>query len=419
MGSTMTEQVLARRAGRDVVRPGEYIRCDVDMAIKLDASFAIAGMDQVPKRVADPKRVAVVLDHMVPAPSVQYANAHSTARAFAKEFGIKLFDIGRHGIVHQVLLEERLALPGELLTCIDSHTCAAGAVNCLSRGMGAPEMLEIVCKGSTWFQVPPTVELRLEGQLPDGVAGKDLFLMVAGDVGSVEGYAVEFSGSGIASLTIDDRATIATMCAEISAEFALFPFDKLVSEFMAGGSARDFVPVHADSDAEYAKSYTIDLGDVQPYVALPDSIPNNTVPVSDLSQQRIAVDQAFIGSCANGKLSDFAAAANVLRGRRVASGTRLIVTPASQRVYLEAVKKGYVEVLTEAGAVVTNSTCGACIGGHMGVLGDEESCITSSTRNFKGRMGSPSARIYMGSSATVAASASTGFITDPRSLSSP
>ena len=411
MAMTMIDKILARHGGVDRVRPGDIVVCDVDMAVRLDLEFSSPGMDLEPKRVADPERVAVILDHAVPAPTIEDAAGQSRARAFVEKFGIRRFyDVGNHGICHQVILENGLALPGQILACTDSHTIASGALNCAARGLGPIEMLQIVCTGKTWYRSSPTIRCELVGEKPPAVFGKDLFLHLA-SLGSAEGMNVEFCGVGLRRLTIDDRSTLATMCAEISANFATFPADDVVLDHLKRITDSPLVPVEADADAEYAAVRRIDLSHLRPQVARPDFIPENTLPVADLED--VPIQQAFVGSCANGKLEDLRIAAAVVAGRRVAPGVRLLVTPASQRVHLEAVKRGYVTTLLEAGAVVTSSTCGACYGGHMGVVGPNETCITSSTRNFKGRMGSPQAKIYIGSSATVAASAIAGKIVDP------
>ena len=414
MGMTMAEKILARHSGQAVVRPGDIAVCEVDKIIQIDLVFAASA--EMPKRISNPSKIAIILDHAIPAPTVGDADGQAIAREFARRFGIeKFYDVGRHGICHQVILENGLALPGQILTCTDSHTCASGAFNCVARGMGPLEMLQIMCTGKTWYQVAPTVKFELNGSKPGSVFGKDIFLHLAAVAGSVEGHNIEFAGSGIAGLPLDDRATLATMGAELSAEFVTFPADARAIEHLRSVTDERFEPAESDPDAEYAATYAVDLSSLRPYVAKPDFIPHNTLPVADLDE-KIAIDQAFVGSCANGKLEDFRVAAQIMRGRTVAPGVRFIVTPASQKVLKEAVRRGYVETLLEAGAVVTNSTCGACYGGHMGVLGAEEVCITSSTRNFKGRMGSPSARIYMASSATVAASAVAGYISDPTPL---
>jgi 3-isopropylmalate/(R)-2-methylmalate dehydratase large subunit len=256
------------------------------------------------------------------------------------------------------------------------------------------------------------VRFELRPKKPANVFGKDVFLHLAAVAGSVEGHNIEFGGPGVAELTLDDRATLATMGAELSADFATFPADQTVIEHLHAVTSETFEAIESDPDATYSATYDIDLSALRPYVARPDFIPHNTLPVAELADD-VPINQAFVGSCANGKLEDFRVAAQVVRGRKVAPGVRFIVTPASQRVLKEAVRRGYVETLLEAGAVVTNSTCGACYGGHMGIVGPKEVCVTSSTRNFKGRMGSPSAKIYMASSATVAASAIAGRICDP------
>jgi 3-isopropylmalate/(R)-2-methylmalate dehydratase large subunit len=414
MGMTMAEKILSRHSGGGAVRPGDIVVCEVDMIVQIDLTFAASA--PMPKRIADRDKIAVILDHAVPAPTIENAEGQSIARKFVKDFGIeKFYDVGRGGICHQVILENGLALPGQILTCTDSHTCASGAFNCVARGMGPLEMLQIMCTGKTWYQVAPTAKFDLRGKKPGNVFGKDIFLYLASVAGSVEGHNIEFGGPAVAELTLDDRATLATMAAELSAEFATFPADQKVIDHLSTIptiAGQQFEPAESDPDARYAATYDISLSDLRPCVAKPDFIPRNTMPVADLDE-KVAIDQAFVGSCANGKLEDLRIAAQVVRGRRVAPGVRFIVTPASQRVLKEAVRLGYVETLLEAGAVVTNSTCGACYGGHMGVLGPKEVCITSSTRNFKGRMGSPSARIYMASSATVAASAIAGHISDP------
>jgi 3-isopropylmalate/(R)-2-methylmalate dehydratase large subunit len=411
MGMTMAEKILSRHSGGGRVRPGDIVVCEVDKIVQIDLTFAATA--PTPKRIADPHKIVVILDHAVPAPTIADAEGQSIARQFVKQFGIeKFYDVGRGGICHQVILENGIALPGQILTCTDSHTCAAGAFNCVARGMGPLEMLQIMCTGKTWYQVAPTVRFELRGKKPANVFGKDVFLHLAAVAGSVEGHNIEFGGPGVAELTLDDRATLATMGAELSADFATFPADQRVVKHLRSVTGETFEPTESDPDASYSASYDIDLSVLRPYVARPDFIPHNTLPVAELADD-VPINQAFVGSCANGKLEDLRIAAQVVRGRKVAPGVRFIVTPASQRVLKEAVHRGYVETLLEAGAVVTNSTCGACYGGHMGIVGPKEVCITSSTRNFKGRMGSPSARIYMASSATVAASAIAGRICDP------
>jgi 3-isopropylmalate/(R)-2-methylmalate dehydratase large subunit len=351
----------------------------------------------------------------VPAPSINNAQGGVAARAFAKGFGIeRFFDVGQHGICHQVIAEQGLARPGEVLTCTDSHTCAAGAYNNAARGLGPVEVYSIMCTGRTWFQVAPTIRYELVGAKPEVVSGKDIFLHIAGRYGDATNHNLEFAGAGLTSVPMNDRRTIATQGAEVSADFTTFPVDELCRDFLAQHSDAPYEAADPDADATYAAVRRVELAGLEPYVARPGKVADNAEPVSALVG--VAVDQCFIGSCANGQIEDLRIAAETLDGRRVAEGVRLLVTPASQAVYLEAVRAGYVERLAAAGAVITNSTCGACFGYHMGLLGAGEVCLTASTRNFRGRMGSPEASIYMASPATVAASAVTGRITDPREL---
>jgi 3-isopropylmalate/(R)-2-methylmalate dehydratase large subunit len=416
MGMTMAHKVLAARSGLAEVRPGQIVVTDVDLIVMADTVFSQTP-DCMPddlKKVAHPERVAVLMDHAVPAPTIRVANAHRRAREHAARLGFRrIADVGRGGIEHQLIFEECLALPGQLVASNDSHTSAAGVLNCAARGLGLADIFQLVCTGKTWYKVSPTVKFRLEGALPFGVYGKDVFLAIAEKYGSQEGHDIEFEGPGLESMPLDDRATLSTMCTELNANFVMMPADRLVREHIASVTNEPFDAVESDPDAEYAAVHVVDLDELAPRIAMPNSMNRNVRSASSIGEERVKVDQAFIGSCANGKLSDLRVAAEIVRGRRVADGVRFIVTPGSQAIYLEALRLGYIETLIVAGALVTNSTCGACAGGHMGVLAPGEVCITSSTRNFKGRMGSPDAQIYMGSSATVAASAVEGHIADP------
>jgi 3-isopropylmalate/(R)-2-methylmalate dehydratase large subunit len=410
---TIIEKILARGSGIERVEAGDVVVCDVDMTVLIDLQFATMWAE--PTRIADPDRLAVVMDHAVPAPSVNDADGGVRARAFVRRFGIeRFFDVGRHGICHQVIAENGLARPGEILTCTDSHTCAAGAYNTAARGLGPVEVYSIMCTGKTWFQLAPTIRYDLTGAKPEVVSGKDIFLHIAGTYGDATNHNIEFAGPGLASVPMNDRRTIATQGAEVSADFTTFPADELCLDFLKDHTDSRLEPVDADADAIYAARREIDLSALEPWVARPGRVAENALPVSEIERRK--VDQCFIGSCANGQLEDLRIAAEVLRGKRVAHGVRLIVTPASQAVYADAVRAGYVEALADAGAIVTNSTCGACFGYHMGLLGAGEVCITASTRNFKGRMGSPDAEIYMASPFTVAASALAGLIVDPREV---
>jgi 3-isopropylmalate/(R)-2-methylmalate dehydratase large subunit len=413
VGMTIIEKVLARASGSDRVTAGDVVVCEVDMTVLIDLQFATRWAS--PTRIADPDRLAVIMDHAVPAPTVSDADGGVRARAFVREFGVeRFFDVGRHGICHQVIAENGLVRPGEILTCTDSHTCAGGAYNAAARGLGPAEVYSIMCTGKTWFQVAPTIRYELAGAKPDAISGKDIFLHIAGAYGDATNHNVEFGGPGLASVPMNDRRTIATQGAEISADFTTFPADELCREFLDARTDRPYEPADPDPEATYAAHREVDLAALEPYVAKPGGVAHNAVPVSQIDRRK--VDQCFIGSCANGQLEDLEIAAGMLRGRKVADGVRLIVTPASQAVYTHAVKAGYIEALSDAGAIVTNSTCGACFGYHMGLLAAGEVCLTASTRNFKGRMGSPDAEIYMASPRTVAAAAIAGHIIDPREV---
>jgi 3-isopropylmalate/(R)-2-methylmalate dehydratase large subunit len=411
---TMIENLLARKAGVERVRPGDTVTVEVDMCVLVDLQFATLWIQ--PNSIHDAEKVAVIMDHAVPAPTIRDAEGGPIARKFVNDFGIsRFFDVGRHGICHQVIAESGLARPGEVLSCTDSHTCAAGAYNTAARGLGLTEMVSILCTGKTWFQVAPTVRYELTGTKPDAVSGKDIFLYLANEYGDAANLNLEYGGPGLASLPLNDRRTIATQGAEVSADFSTFGVDDMLREFLDERGVTAYEAAAADPDASYADVREINLSELEPYVARPGTVSRNGLPVSAMEDQRI--DQAFIGSCANGQLEDLRIAASVLRGKTVAPGVRLLVTPASQQVYRDAMRLGYLQDIADAGGVVTNSTCGACFGYHMGVVGAGEVCLTSSTRNFKGRMGSTEADIYMASPATVAASSITGVITDPRRVS--
>lgn len=411
MGMNAIERILANHSDQKQVEPGDVVMVNVDVTVQFDH----ARPDVL--RIADPDKLVLCHDHVVPAPTVRAANNAKRMREFVERFGIKhYFPVGKHGISHVLVAAEGYALPGQILVNADSHTCSSGAMNCLARGMGPSEMLYILCKGQTWYLVGATTKVVVEGELPERVYPRDVIHHIPGRYGDFAGRNLEWHGDGLASIDIDGRLTMATISAELSAEFSLFPYDDVLSDYLDGRAKWPFEPVHPDANAHYDQVLTVDLSSLEPQVVLPGKVAWNVKGAREVASEQIKVDQAFIGSCANGRLSDFAIAAEILSGQQIASGTRMIVTPGSQDILMEAIKLGYVETLMEAGAVVTSSTCGACFGGHMGLLADDEVCITASTRNFQGRMGSPSARVFMGSPATVAASAVRGVITDPRDL---
>jgi 3-isopropylmalate/(R)-2-methylmalate dehydratase large subunit len=413
MGMTIAERILARKSGQKKVSPGDLVTVDVDTVVMIDNSF-IASRWRSIQKLRDPARLVVVFDHRAPAATEDAAAAHRTGRQFVEKFGIKRFhDIGYdQGISHQLVADHGYALPGTVLVCSDSHTCSGGVFNCLARGVGEPDVVYSAIKGETWFRVGETVRYELSGKLPPAVTTKDAFLQIAGKHGDHATQNIEWGGPGVAGLSIAARKTLTTMSAELSAEFSTFEPDQTMLDWVRARNPAPFEPVHPDRDAKYAEVRKVNLAQLEPLVAFPDTVIENSKPVAAAAGTRI--DQAFIGSCANGTMDDLELAARILRGKRVAPGVRLIVTPGSQNVFREATRAGIVGALVEAGAVVTPSTCGACGGGHLGILGPNETCITASTRNFKGRMGDPSAKIYMGSPATVAASAVRGVIADPR-----
>ena len=415
MGMTVIEKILAKNSGQDLVKPGDLVVVKVGTAILYDNNFGPSIWRDIIE-VYDRERVVVVFDHRVPAKDIISATAQKTGREFVKKFNIERFhDVGaKQGISHVLVADHGYALPGSVLVCGDSHTCSAGVFNCAARGTGAPDMFYAVTKGETWFRVGETIRYDLKGKLKAAVSMKDVFLYIADKFGSHANQNVEFGGGGLPSLTINARRTLTTMCAELSAEFATFEPDPVLIDYIRARNSTHFEEQYPDKDANYLYRRSIELNEIEPLVALPDTVLNNSHKVGELSGTKI--NQAFIGSCANGTLDDFAAAAQVLKGNKVAPDVRLIITPGTQNIYLDALRRGYVEILIEAGAVVTNATCGACGGGHLGILAKGESCITASTRNFKGRMGDPESKVYMGSPATVAASAIKGTIADPREI---
>jgi 3-isopropylmalate/(R)-2-methylmalate dehydratase large subunit len=413
MAMNVIEKILARKCGQKQVRPGELISVDVDTVVMFDNNFMYNIWQEILK-VQDPRKIVVVFDHRVPAPHIQSALAQKTGRDFARKFGIERFhDVGpKQGISHQLVVENAYALPGTVLVCSDSHTCSGGVLNCAARGIGGADITYSACMGTTWFRLGETIRYDLTGVLHKAVSMKDVFFHVAGRYGDHATVNVEYGGPALPGLSISARKTLTTMSAELSADFAVFEPDRVMLDYVRSRTSQPFEEQYADDGAAYAERRTIDLGAIEPLVALPDTVLNNSRSVGEVAGTRI--DQAFIGSCANGTIEDLESAAQILAGRQVADSVRLMVTPASQAVYREAMRRGIVSTLMDAGAVVTPATCGACGGGHMGVLAPGEVCITASTRNFKGRMGDPSAKIYMGSPATVAASAIRGAIADPR-----
>ena len=416
---TMAEKVLARVSGRRTVRPGEYVTAKVDQVMGHDtfADTCRVLQDAGIERAWDPSRIAVLLDHYVPAPTIAYAEDHKFIREMVKRLGIENWYDLKAGICHQIMGEKGHIIPGELVVGCDSHTTTYGAFGAAGTGIGYSELAYVVATGELWMRVPATVKFVLEGDLQPGVMSKDILLHIAGTYTTqVAQYkAVEFQGPTAEQMSIASRMTMSNMGVEIGAKFAFFDADQKTLAYLngmpAGKPKRPVALFKADPDACYEQAYDIDVSGLEPQVACPHDV-GNVRPVSQLGTVR--VDQAFLGSCTNGRLEDLQVAARILKGHKVSADTRLIVFPASWEIYLQALRGGILETLIEAGAVVCNPGCGPCLGGHMGILAAGERCIASSNRNFKGREGSTESEVYLGSPATVAASAVAGRIVDPR-----
>ncbi len=415
MGMTMAEKILSRAAGRSAVSPGEFVVGRVDLALLHDI-FAAGVFDMlrdaaIPS-VWDRTRVVVVIDHLVPAPSAAAATLHHRIRGHVRDFGIAQFLDAGTGICHQLVAERGLALPGELLLGTDSHTTTAGALGIGGTGIGSSEMAYVLATGELWFQVPSTVRVAMSGRLRPGVMWKDVILALAGRIGAdgAQYRALEFGGPAAADADVAGRLTMANMAVELGAKFGLFPADDLALSYLRGRgvAASRFGP---DPDAAYERTVAMPLETLAPQVALPHAV-DHVRPVAEVED--VAVDQAFIGSCTNGRLEDLRIAAQILRGRHVHPHTRLLVSPASRDVELQAAREGLLDALLAAGALLLPTGCGPCFGGHLGLLAPGERCIGTHNRNFPGRMGSSQAEIFLASPATVAASALYGRITDPR-----
>ena len=418
MGMTMAEKILARASGQTEVKPGEYIWAKVDGTAIIGGRHLKRLESLGVEKLFDADRIYVTEDHMAPAHSVESANSSADMRRMVKKYGIShFFEWGRHGILHELFPNHGYCSPGEFIASIDSHSTSYGCFNVASCPVNE-ELIYIIITGELWLRVPPSIRFVINGRLPgpdNFVVGKDIFLKIAGEYGTdVALYkAVEFQGPAVHDLSMPSRFTMSNMGVEIGAKFAIFPCDDKTLEYLEGKMIRPPMPAVSDPDARYEAVYTLDVTDLSPYVALPHD-PGNTVPIEQIAPERIKVDQAFIGSCTNARMEDFYMAARILKGRKVHPDLRLICTPASQAIWEQCAKEGIWEVLAEAGAMVTNSTCGACPGMGMGVLADEEVCISSTNRNFQGRMGSPKSFVYLANPATVAATAVEGYITDPR-----
>ncbi len=419
MGMTMTQKILAAHAGLESVTAGQLIEADLDMALANDitAPVAIREVGKLQKKtVFDKDKVALVPDHFTPNKDIQSAENCKLMREYAKEQGItNYYEIGEMGIEHALLPEKGLVVAGDVCIGADSHTCTYGALGAFSTGVGSTDMGVGMITGKAWFKVPSAIRFALKGELRQWVSGKDVILHIIGMIG-VDGAlyrSMEFVGDGVANLSMDDRFTIANMAIEAGAKNGIFPVDDKTVSYMEAHSKKRYVTYEADADAEYDETYEVDLSAIEPTVAFPH-LPENTKTVKEAGE--VVIDQVVIGSCTNGRIEDMRVAAKVLEGRKVAKGVRAIVFPATQDVYLQAMEEGLVKIFVQAGAVVSTPTCGPCLGGHMGVLAAGERAVSTTNRNFVGRMGHVDSEIYLASPAVAAASAALGRIAEPADL---
>ncbi|MCH8876035.1 MAG: 3-isopropylmalate dehydratase large subunit [Chloroflexi bacterium] len=417
MGKTFAEKVLAQKAGVGSTSPGEIVDISPDVALSHDNTAPILGIfEQMGGvRVHDPEMHAIFLDHAAPAPTTQHAENHRITRQFVRDQGIPhFFDLGR-GICHQVLVEEGLALPGEVVLGSDSHTPHAGVMGAFGAGIGRSEMASVWALGSLWLRVPESLQIIVRGQFAPGVTAKDLALHVLGDIGADGALymSVEWHGDAIQGLSLSERSVLPNMAAEMGAKNSYIPPDQLVFDYLEGRAQREYEAVFPDSDAEYARKVEYQAEALEPMVACPHTV-DHVKPLSEVAGTR--VDQAFIGTCTNGRLEDLAAAAEVLANRHVAKGTRLIVIPASSDVLKQALEAGYIDAFIQAGAMLESPGCGPCMGNHMGVPAIGEVTISTGNRNYRGRMGTKESEVYLANPAVVAASAVAGEIRSPSDL---
>lgn len=419
MGMTITEKIFAAHSGRDEVKPGDLVYANIDLVMGTDVTvpLAVEVFNRIgAEKVFDNTRIALVNDHFVPAKDIQSAGLSKTMREFASKYKIKnYFEVGRSGICHTIVPEKGLVVPGDLVIGADSHTCTYGALGAIATGVGSTDMAASWALGENWFKVPPSIKIVYRGNLPEMVGGKDLILYTIGLLG-VEGAlycSLEFTGEVIENLPLADRFTICNMAIEAGAKAGIMKADKKVFDYLEGRAERKGIMYESDSNADYLNTIEIDVSDLEPQVALP-YIPSNVKPISAVDP--IKIDQVVIGSCTNGRIEDFRIAADFLKGKEIAPYVRLIAIPATQEIYLQMMDEGITRIFIEAGAAISPPTCGPCIGGHMGVLAENEVGLYTTNRNFKGRNGHPTSKVYLCSPAIAAASAVQGTIFDPRKI---
>lgn len=421
MGMTMTQKILADHAGLQSVTAGQLINARLDMVLGNDVTSPVAinvmakyGKD----KIFDKNRISLVMDHFTPNKDIQSAQNCKQVREFASRHGIRhYYDVGKMGIEHALLPEQGIVTCGDCIIGADSHTCTYGALGAFSTGVGSTDMAAGMMTGMAWFKVPSAIKVVITGKKPQYICGKDVVLELIGRIG-VDGAlykSLEFTGDGVAELSMDDRLTISNMAIECGAKNGIFPVDDITLAYVNGRSERGYKIYEADSDAEYESTVTIDLSSLRPTVAFPH-LPENTKTIDEAEKEHIKIDQVVIGSCTNGRMEDMRTAAQILKGRKVANGVRAIIIPATQQIYLDCIKEGLTEIFIEAGAVVSTPTCGPCLGGHMGILAKGERAVSTSNRNFVGRMGHTESEIYLASPAVAAASAVAGYVCGPESV---
>lgn len=419
MGMTMTEKILAKHAGIDVVKPGQLINCKLDMVLANDVTAppAIKEFEKIGKPVFDNTKIALVPDHFTPNKDIKSAGLAKIVRDFAHKHNIvNYFEIGRVGIEHVILPEKGIVAPGMVTIGADSHTCTYGALGGFSTGVGSTDLGVALATGEAWFKVPETIKVNITGKKPKYICGKDVMLTLIGMIG-VDGAlykALEFAGEGVKELNMTDRLTIANMAIEAGAKNGIFPVDDETLNYIKDRVTKPYEIVEADSDATYCQTVEINLSELKPVVAFPH-LPENTHTVESIKEP-ITIDQVVIGSCTNGRLEDLAIAASILKGHKVHPIVRCIIIPGSQQVYLDAIHNGYVDTFIEAGAAVSTPTCGPCLGAHMGIMTAGERCVSTTNRNFRGRMGHVDSEVYLASPYVAAASAILGKIATPEEV---
>jgi 3-isopropylmalate/(R)-2-methylmalate dehydratase large subunit len=423
---TITEKILAKHCGKDMVKPGELVNVDIDLIFchEVTTPPAISMLQEKGiKKVFDSNKIVVTPDHFVPNKDIKSAELAKRLREWTKEQGIKnYFEVGCHGVCHAIIPEKGFALPGTTMICGDSHTCTHGALGAFAVGVGTTDLAYALAVGKLWFRVPPSLKFIINGQLPKGVYAKDVILRIIKEIG-VSGAlykAMEFTGSVIDELSVESRMTICNMAIEAGGKSGIInpdqkTIDYVQARIVANNNAnnRKYEVITSDEDADYEKIYEYDVGGWEPMVAYPHS-PSNGKNISEAEKDNIKIDQAYLGSCTNGRIEDLRIAAEIIKGKKIKDGVRMIVVPATTDIWKQANKEGLLDIFMEAGATVSTPTCGACLGGYMGILASGERCISSTNRNFVGRMGSPTSEVYLASPATVAASAIKGIISDPR-----